>query len=91
MDQAALIEAIRTHRPLALVLFAFAFSIGLTFEWLLWDSSVNAAPVTLSAGVLEAVLLVTRRSQWLTLIGISLVLRATFVAFVAGAAPLFPF
>lgn len=91
MDQAALIEAIRTHRPLALVLFAFAFSVGLAFEWLLWDSDVNAAPVTLSAGVLEAVLLVTRRSQWLTLIGIALVFRAAMVTLVAGATPLFPF
>lgn len=86
MDQAALIEAIRTHRPFALVLFAFAFSVGLAFEWLLWDSNVNAAPVTLSAGVLEAVLLVTRRPQWLTLIGISLALRSLFVTVVVGAA-----
>ncbi|MEM7450281.1 MAG: histidine kinase [Pseudomonadota bacterium] len=91
MDQAALIEAIRTRRPLALVLFAFAFSIGLAFEWLLWDPRVNTAPVTLSAGVLEAVLLVTRRPQWLSLIGISLVLRGAFIAVVVGVASVISF
>ncbi|MEO0345981.1 MAG: ATP-binding protein [Pseudomonadota bacterium] len=91
MDQAALIEAIRTRRPLALVLFTFAFSVGLAFEWLLWDPKVNAAPVTLSAGVLEAVLLVTRRPQWLTLIGISLALRAAFIAIAVGVASIVSF
>ncbi|MEO0629821.1 MAG: hypothetical protein AAFY46_03720, partial [Planctomycetota bacterium] len=91
MDQAALIEAIRTHRPFALLLFTFAFSTGLAFEWLLWDTTLSVAPVTLSAGVLDAVLLVTRRPQWLTLIGIALVLRAAFIAIVVGVAPVFSF
>ncbi len=83
-------EAVRASRVLGFTLFTVATVAALAIEWLLWGPPPLPAPVTLSAGVLDGALLITRRSQWPALIGLALVLRTIFVMSVEGLFPSWP-